>query len=147
MKRGTLKKIFYITMAIMLLFAIYAKGNVGTDSDPLISLSYITNVVMPYIDNAVASSSSDGFEVVEIKKGGVITFGSGTEFILRSGEGIVSLDASASGGFTDVTSGLDITNGDALSTNHLMICARDDGRKVKTNSLVYMMVRGDYTIR
>ena len=47
-----MKKIIIAALLLTLVFATVVKGTVGSDDDPLISLSYIQNVLMPYIDQA-----------------------------------------------------------------------------------------------
>lgn len=138
------KNILVLTLILVLLFGIGIKGTVGSEDDPLISLSYIENVLMPYIDEAV--SGNQGFVVVEVEKGDSIEFFSGAEIILRSGDGVISIPKNASGGFTDVTAGVDVVNGDDAEANHLLICPRSDGRKIKAKSKLYIMVRGSYEI-
>ncbi len=140
------KKLLYGVLALTLLLGIGVGGNIGSDDDPLISLSYIENVVMPYIDQAVEGAQSSEFIVVELKKGESLTGKSGTEIILRSGDAFVSIPSSAAGGFTDVTKGLDLSNGDKLEANHLLICPRSDGRKIDAKTGAFFMVRGAYEI-
>lgn len=147
MKKNKREKIFAAVILLSLAFCVVSNGAVGTDDDPLISLSYITNVVMPYIDNAVSSASASGFSVVEVPDGKSLSAGEGTELILRSGEGTVLLSKSASGGFTDVTDGRDVGDGEKVSSNHHLICPRSDGRSIKAKGTVYMMVKGVYEIK
>lgn len=142
--KGQKKKIFAITAVMMLLFMVIAKGTVGSEDDPLISLSYVENIIMPYIDEM--AGGNDGFTVVEVEKGDSIEFFAGAEIILRSGDGVISIPKSAGGGFTDVTCGADKVSGEKAEANHLLICPRSDGRKIKANTKLYLMVRGSYEI-
>lgn len=141
--KGQKKTILITALTVTVLFMGIAIGAAGTDDDPLISLSYIENVLMPYIDEATGSA---GFTVVELNAGQSLVAKAGSEIILRSGEGMVSIPKNASGGFTDVTKGADISNGDMAEANHLLICPRSDGRKIKANTKVYLMIRGSYEI-
>ena len=143
--KGQKKTVLITALAVIVLFMGIAIGAAGTDEDPLISLSYIENVLMPYIDEAT-SSEDPGFVVVELEAGRSLVAYSGSEIILRSGEGLISIPKNASGGFTDVTKGADISNGDMAEANHLLICPRSDGRKIKANTKVYLMVRGSYEV-
>ena len=142
--KGQKKNIFVITLILMLLFTAVIKGTVGSEDDPLISLSYVENVIMPYIDEV--AGENDGFTVVEVEKGSSIEFHAGAEIILRSGEGVIVIPKSAGGGLTDVTSGVDKATGTVAEANHLLICPRSDGRRIKANSKLYIMVRGSYEI-
>ena len=139
------KKILLITVLAVFLLATVINGAVGSEDDPLISLSYIQNVLMPYIDEATGGEDP-GFIVVELSSGQSLVAHSGSEIILRSGDGAAVIPKSAAGGFTDVTAGRDVVNGEKILQNHLLICPRSDGRKIKASSKVYLMVRGSYEI-
>ena len=144
--KGQKKKILAITLVLMAFVAVGIKGTVGSEDDPLISLSYIQNVLMPYIDEVAAGGASQEFTVVELNDGQKLIAHGGSEIILRSGTAVISIPKGASGGFTDVTAGADVVNGDKAEANHLLICPRSDGRKLKANSKVYLMVRGSWEI-
>ena len=143
--KGQKKTVLITAIVVTVLFMGIAIGAAGSEDDPLISLSYIENVLMPYIDE-VATPSEQGFTVVELNEGQSLVAHAGSEIILRSGEGKIFIPKSASGGFTDVTKGADVSNGDLAEANHLLICPRSDGRSIKANSKVYLMVRGSYEI-
>ena len=145
MKNEKRKRAAVTALMLTMLFG-FATGAAGTDDDPLISLSYITNVVMPYIDEAVSSNGS-AFEVVEVPKGKTVNLGASTEAILRSGDGTVVLSSGAAGGFTDVTNGRDTLAGEAVLANHHLVCPRNDGRGIKAESKLYIMIKGAYDIR
>ena len=140
------KNVIIGALALTLLFGMSVGGNIGSEDDPLISLSYIENVIMPYIDQAVEGASASEFVVVELKKGESLEAKSGSEIILRSGDAVVSIPKSAAGGFTDVTGAKDVSNGDKVEANHLLICPRSDGRKIEAKSGAFFMVRGAYEI-
>lgn len=115
----------------------------GTDSDPLISKSYIDSVVYPYIDKSVAASGGSPLEIVNVGGGDSIICGAGTELILRSGRA-EAID-SANGGLCDTTAGADVRGGE-ISPNHLLIIPRDDGRGAYADTDCIFMVRGYYYI-
>ncbi len=140
------KNVIIGALILTLLFGVSTFGNIGSEDDPLISLSYIESVVMPYIDQAVEDASASEFMVVELKKGESLVAKAGSEIILRSGDAFVSIPSSAAGGFTDVTKGGDIGNGDKIEANHLLICPRSDGRKIEAKSGAFFMIRGAYEI-
>ncbi|KHF31539.1 hypothetical protein CM49_06241 [Paenibacillus sp. P1XP2] len=86
--------------------------------------------------------------VVTLKPGEKLIAKAGTEFIIRSGKGVVySQDTN---GVADLTDGKDIANGQAVGNNHLLSFPRD-GRGImvqegnKYNLIV--MVRGGYSIQ
>ena len=132
----------------------------GTESDPLISQSYITSTVMPqleeYIREEVAKqagnttagttgSSSESFEVVKLDKGDKLVCENGTELILRMGT--ATIIASEAGGIADVTIGTDLAEGTQMPSNHHLIVPLSDGRGIKATSSVLVMVKGGYRIR
>lgn len=149
MNKQKTKKILAIVLSATLVLGVCAFASEGTADDPLISLSYVEEVLKPYIDSAVegAAPASATYEVVTLSKGQTLTAGAGTELILRSGSAKAQIDADASGGFTDVTGAVDVSDNMPLSANHLLICPRGDGRAVSAlSNEVYLMVKGAYTI-
>lgn len=130
----------------------------GTDDDPLISLSYIEDVLMPkieqYIDSKLAGLSPGGtaegaaantFVVVDAKKGDEIICSAGTELILRMGK--AEIIATEKGGLADTTAGTDLANGTAMPSNHLLIVPVADGRGLKAQTDIIVMIKGGYSIK
>ncbi|NLK68902.1 MAG: hypothetical protein GX283_07050 [Clostridiaceae bacterium] len=86
-----------------------------------------------------------GFVVVEASKGQQIALGAGSEAIVRSGE--ATAISGIYGGLADVTEARDLTSGQAITNQHLLISARDDGRGINVVSDVcFMLIRGSYSI-
>ena len=149
------------TAALGIALALAATGMAysepGTESDPLISLSYLEeklDELKDYIDSKVASNgeqipsnpSDNSLVVVELFNGQMLIGDAGSEFILRSGS--ATAITSPSGGLSDVTAGTDITEGKPIPANHLLIIPRSDGRGIfVTKNSTFVMVRGGYTIR
>lgn len=125
-------------------FAATAAGP-GTDSDPLISKSYIDNVVFPYIDNSIAVVSQSVLEIIYLDAGQTLTCKGGTELILRSGS--AKAIASDNGGLSDITAGADLGGGSPLAANHMLIVPRSDGRGAYAVTDCIFMVRGGYSIK
>jgi len=68
----------------------------------------------------------------------------GTEVILRTGSATV---ISGPEGLVDMTQGRNVSNGAAVSRNHLLITPRTDGRGLRfTGDSNWVMVRGAFTI-
>ncbi|WP_034601424.1 hypothetical protein [Clostridiisalibacter paucivorans] len=129
----------------------------GTEDDPLVTLSYVQKRIDQlkyYIDEKVEMIGNEGnqntakeatsLEVVELEKGQKLIGGSGTQIILRGGNGRVV--GSELGGLSDVTSANDIQTDQLIPKNHLLIVPRDDGRGVHAVDKVYLMVIGRYQI-
>ena len=83
------------------------------------------------------------YDVVYLTKGQTIVGSS--EFILRSGSAISTCPGI--NGITDITDGVDLTDGMESPWNHLLLVPRDDGRGITVTSVeAYIMARGQYTV-
>ncbi len=130
-------------------------ANPGTESDPLISKSYIDDVLIPQFEEYVQkevkkagskdSSSNNGFELVELDKGDRLICENGTELMLRMGT--AKIIATEKGGIADATYGADLPDGTEMPSNHLLIVPVNDGRGIKATSDVIVMVKGGYKIK
>lgn len=155
-----MKKNAFILLAVVLCVSVFAgvfyvgAADPATQADPIVSKSYIDEVLLPaiydYIDEKTAdgtSSQSSSFQVVTVGAGKTITGEAGTEFILRMGKGTIV--GSARGGISDVTVGADLLTGAEIPSNHLLIVPLSDGRGLKINKSndALVMVKGNYTIK
>lgn len=147
------KAIFLIIILILTVFAVFSVfAEPGEEGDPVVSLSYIQNKVIPelksYVDAKLASFSSNGgapqFEVIELKAGDRVICGASSELILRMGS--ATIIASEKGGLADTTAGYDLQNGEKMPSNHLLIVPLGDGRGMKADTDAIIMVRGNYNI-
>jgi hypothetical protein len=148
------KTIVTLGVAGLLLVSTAVFSEPGSESDPIVSLSYLNiklEEIRDYIDEKLderteAPSSGDALVVVELQSGQVLEGGAGTEIIKRSGEAVAI--ASSLGGLSDVTAGADIADGGNVPTNHMLIVPRGDGRGIfVTKDKTFVMVRGEYNIR
>lgn len=125
----------------------------GDTNDPVVTKSYIVDVVVPqlkaYVEQKVSGSTSDSysdtFSVVNVNSGKQVVFDNGAEFILRKGSGIIV--GSQLGGISDTTVGYDLPDGSAVPSNHLLIVPRDDGRGFIASDDVIVMIKGGYSFR
>lgn len=156
-----------ITCAI---FNIVLAATPGSESDPLITSSYLdkkvqeitaifqskveqTNNNLSVLDKKVeelskqkgGASSAAIFEIVNLPAGKKLIGENSTEIILRTGG--IKVFSPNSSGLSDVTSGFDIAPGAAVSKNHLLIVPRTDGRGVQAQTTSIIMVKGNYTIQ
>ena len=131
----------------------------GTEGNPLVTKSYL-DVVVNSVKDTVAKLEArigalekvDGgqsiapatWEVIEVKGGKSVLGGEGTEIVLRSGKA-VAVDNGANG-VSDLTAGADLMGGTAITSNHLLLVPRDDGRGIKCENTCWVMVLGEYTI-
>lgn len=130
---------------------VYAIG-AGGEGDPLISKSYIDEVLLPkiyeYIDGKAAPSGSESaksFEVISLRAGERIICEAGTEMIVRQGRGRVI--ASERGGISDVTLGDDLSDNVIAAGNHHLIVPLADGRGIFAEQDMLIMVRGGFQIK
>jgi len=152
--------------AVAVMGAVSALASQGSSSDPLVTLSYLTDVVTPQllsqvdtavaeneqslvskinalVDSADAGGTQGTFSVVSLSSGQVLTPEIGCELLLRIGSAYCS--TSASPGLIDTTAGGTLNNGDSLTANHLYLTTIT-GRSIHATSSVKIMVKGDYTI-
>ena len=142
--------------------AVIASPSYGTESDPLVTKSYMDTVksdVLGKLNTAIANAENDLmnkfassgnangtlFISVSLPEGKTLSCQAGTEILLRSGSAVSV--ASSSAGLTDSTDGVSLTSsGKALSVNHLYM-AQAAGAGVKSSSgTVTLLVRGAYTV-
>ncbi len=103
----------------------------GSYEDPLVSQSYMEQYV--------------ALMVVELAAGQTLEGSGGTEVIVRSGQACAV--GNSQGGICDVTAGKDLANGARITTNHLLIVPRTDGRGIRAETKLWVMVRGPYSIK
>lgn len=144
------KSLIAFGAAAVLLGSTVVFSEPGSESDPLVTLSYVNkniDQIKAYVDEKLQSKSSSSYalEIVELNKGQFLIAKAGTEIILRGGKATAIV--SDLGGLQDITEGVDIGQGAAIPAYHLLLVPRDDGRGVYCTSNAIFMVRGDYQIR
>ena len=135
------KKLFAGGLALLMLLGCVTVGLAGSQSDPLISLSYLTGTFFAELKANVTqwvAQDTQGFKAVTeqtsqdgwtVSSGFVsgtgeysdtVTLTTGSGLIWTSGSGAVS-----SGVLVDVTSGTEIDTGKALTAGHRYLAAED----------------------
>ncbi|MCL2398693.1 MAG: hypothetical protein FWC91_02980 [Defluviitaleaceae bacterium] len=110
--------------------------------DPnMIFSSNQSNQLYQPLPQVTISSGPELFRVVRAEPGMILIGEASTEIILRAGEATVIAGAN---GLANVTTGVDLTNGQAVPHNHLLIVPQADGRGLRFHTVAYLMVRGDY---
>lgn len=173
MKKNKLNTILFALLILTLTF-VAVSAAAGSVDDPVISLSYLTNVFKPAlkseitgelaleakraveeakpgiineVKNQVGSGSSE-FTTVQIKKGQMVSpTGSGSiEVILRRGN-YVCVDQVGEN-IPNLTTGQDVAAGKEMPLQNLYIIPKNDGRGIKAvgESDGWIMVRGSYQI-
>lgn len=111
----------------------------GSSDDPVVTKSYVDNKI------AQAGAGSSTFTALELKAGQKFIGEEGTEVILRSGE--ATAIGNGQNGVSDLTGGADLSTGQAVAVNHLLLIPRADGRGITALTDGWVMVRGGYTIQ
>ena len=134
-----MKKITITLVAVALILAsagavcLYAEP--GDSSDPIITLSYVEDVVKKELS----------FQIVNMNKGDVLIGEAGTEIILRMGS--AQIIATEKGGLADLTAGTDLPDGTAMPSNHHLVIPVDDGRGIEAENTVIVLVKGDFELK
>lgn len=128
----------------------------GSSADPLVSKSYVDQVLaaLPnkaYVDQAVTALATKeqvglwtAFRVVTVPAGQAIIGDGGTEIVLRGGQ--ATAVTSAQGGLLNATSGKDMTKGEIIPPNNLIVIPRNDGRGFLAVTDLVLMVKGPASI-
>jgi len=93
--------------------------------------------------NPVAAHGVIPFEPLFVPAGHNLIAEAGVEFILRSG---LATAISGPDGMVNVTVGRDVTNGEQLPHNNLMLVPRSDGRGLHFLTDSWLMIKGRYEI-
>ncbi|MEW6274058.1 MAG: hypothetical protein AB1556_02960 [Bacillota bacterium] len=114
------------------------EGEPGSRLDPLVTKSFVEK----YVKEVLGTNGPAEFQwlVKNLTAGQEFTAGAGTEIIVRTGNA-VAVDPTGSG-IPDVTAGANITDGQPVARNHLLIIPRSDGRGIRAQSPVIIMYRG-----
>lgn len=129
----------------------------GSEQDPLVTASWVEARLDAFARGGVQPLPSQpgeavrivepapAYTVVVVEAGKKMLPGEGTEFILRSGQAkaVVPIEGN---GLTNLTAGRNLEAGDRIERNHLILCPREDGRGVITETETIFLVRGKYRI-
>lgn len=125
----------------------------GSQNDPLVTLSYLNDVVVPdlmaqaeahieagtnYLVEEVRAGGKAVFSAAEIEAGSKVVLTSGTQIILRTGAA-VNTD-----GIIDLTTGGSMWND--LETNHLYISTMD-GQTISVSENAVFLIQGKYEVQ
>ena len=116
-------------------------------------IQYFESIYGDFLNAALAATGSvlpgvPGGEVVpftpvQVPAGSRLYAEAGAEFILRSGRATA---ISGADGMVNVTTGVDIVNGNNIPTNHLLLVPRSDGRGFRADTDVWVMIKGGFNI-
>ncbi len=164
----TLLGVIVVGLFVFALAAL-AAGGYGSSSDPLISLSYLTDVFTPEMDGLIAEKVdgkaaeltasldtrlsaleqrvktaeqavvSGDYAQAALGAGQTLRLRAGTELLLRSGA------ASCSAALTDLSLAAELAAGEALAGNHLYVAVGDDCT-VTASADALLLLRGAWTL-
>lgn len=133
---------FALVAAVSFGLGAVASGGFGTQSDPLVSLSYLTDTLTPQVLDEVTRELE--FRVVTLSNGQTLTGQVGCELLLRIGSAVCK--AADSPGLVDSTDAGNLNNGSALVTNHLYLVTIQGHGFTATANGTKVLVKGSYTI-
>ena len=135
-----LTRILAASLAALTVFAIIVFADTGSASDPLITLSYVNQVLLPNIE------TKNQYSAIQMHAGETLYSESACEVILRAGKATAG-SPFENQGLSDVTEAKELYNSDALTINHLLMIPRADGRGIAvTEGEAWFMIRGKYRI-
>lgn len=154
-----------LVLSSLLSMTVTVASGVGTDNDPLVTLSYLketfTKDILKQVDEKIAARNkqiaqqvgdqtgsgeqvASEFTVVTLSNGQTLIGDIGCEVLLRVGT--AACVSPSAPGLIDESNAAVLNNGGALSQNHLYMMTIE-GRGVKaTANTTKLMVRGSYTI-
>ncbi len=171
--KKTIRIVLIALAAVLLLgvaaLAVDAATSAGTEDDPLVTLSYINDVFLPYVtdlfrrdleeketvlrenledrvaalERASGVSGSAEYIAETLEAGQTLVCLSGAELLLRAGRACVTADAAP--GLVDTSGSGELNDGEELAANHLYMVTVD-GHGIRAEEPVTVLVRGSYTI-
>ena len=166
MNRISKLAVAFSLLLTVLTLCVAADSAYSSVDDPLVSLSYVNDVLGPEImaqvlakieteyvkisDISVASTGS--YTYVTLKKGQTLMAKSCCEVVLLDGTATAVITSSsnvaAGAGISDLTVGSVIINGAMIPANHYTVIPKADGRGfVVSSDTATILVRGEYNIR
>lgn len=144
------KAILIFSIICILMSSAIVLASPGDSSDPLVTLTYITDVLLPDVDarieRKVNEVQSATFKLINVDAGDVIYGEMGTELMVRSG-GATIIAGKNGGGIADLTSGSDLAGDTYVSLNHHLLIPRSDSRGLYFVTDSIIMVKGKYSLR
>lgn len=128
-----------------------ASGTQGSQSNPLVTLSYLNEKVIPDLlkqvedkiaqhEKASVPGQEAAFRTVEVKSGKTVELSAGAQVVLRSGK------AASKDLLTDLTDAAGLTGTGELVENHLYL-ATADGQSITASEKTTLMVLGGCTVK
>ena len=165
MNRFSKLTVTFVVLLAALTLCVSADGVYSSVDDPLVSLSYVNDVLAPEIMEQimtriekeyvkiedVGSLAAGQYTPVSLTKGQTLLADACCEIILLDGVATAVVTAATNVengvGLSDLTLGSVVTNGNVVLTNHYLVIPKADGRGfVVTSDTANILVRGEYHI-
>ncbi len=165
MNRFTKLTVTFVLLLTALTLCVSADGAYSSVDDPLVSLSYVNDILAPEIVEQVmakveaeyikisdiSAASAGSYTNISLTKGQTLMADACCEVILADGAATVIVTAASNvengAGICDLTAGSMIVNGELLAVSHYLVIPKADGRGiVVTSDTANIMVRGEYHI-
>ncbi len=165
MNRFSKLSVTFVLLLTALTLCVSADSAYSSVDDPLVSLSYVNDVLAPEIVDQVmakveaeyikisdiSSASAGAYTCVSLTNGQTLMADSCCEVILLDGVATVVVTAVTNvengAGICDLTAGGVAVNGDVMPSVHYLVIPKADGRGfVVTSDTANILVRGEYHI-
>lgn len=166
-KKGLIFVPVVVFVVFFIPFNIQSNPNPGSPQDPLVTQSYVdlrindvlaslnqhqvhqtqelvVNEVLAALSGFISDNIDNTFVPVFVPAGSLLLGEEGTEIILRSGSAVANIPSE--NGIVNITTGVDIFNGEIIEPNNLLIVPRQDGRGVFAASDAWFMIKGSFNI-
>lgn len=159
----------HITALVLVLAALVlgvsADGSYSSKDDPLVSLSYVNDILAPEIMSQVmakvekeyvkitdiTAANAGLYTLVSLKRGQTLMAASCCELVVLDGEATVTVTSasaiSSGAGINDLTLGSLLTNTTRVPVNHYLVIPKPDGRGITvTSESMNVLIRGEYNV-
>ena len=150
--------VFVLCLAAVLVlgFTVLAAGTAGTPEDPLITKSYLDQVVQPQMEKLfreqvaevaaeLQTTEAGRFSALRLSKGQVITGIPGTQLLLRSGKAIAAVSGDDTA-LVDSTDAVELQHNTALAVNHLCLVTSESGGIIAMEDDTVVLVSGSFLL-
>lgn len=133
-----------------------------SESDPLVTLSYVNEVLKPQIiaevlrqtgygnnSAAAVTAGSSAYLDIDLESGKMIMLGANCEFIYRGGGAVIITTSPEKGdGVSDMSTGAEFFSGKPLEFGHVYYASESKAVKyiLVTGNKAYFTIRGSYEI-
>ena len=158
MQKNLKRKIIPVIISVVLIFILCIPASAEeTEDDPLVTLSYVNEVLKPQIIAEVLEQLGDGVVVtgnsaykdIFTEGGKMLRLGSDCEFIYRGGGAVIITTSTDMGdGVTDMSARTEFFSGKTLEFGHVYYASESDARKfiLITGERAYFTIRGSYEV-